>query len=500
MMKNYIILCKDARRRYRYLDVSNKKVEEAVKEQKRGNIFLFILDDAKRLISNLEMEMKVEASLITDKELLERSKELKDVDKKVKNVGNKITEMLSYSSTERGDEWEVKSIQKRYEDIVALNRLYVLDIKKEVRDKELDTEEIFKESKLNIKLKKFRGYGSSTDVFTFQSQFEKIYKRSTPTRMMPELLKSNFLEDSPLALVKDIDNINEIWERLKKAYGDPKLMINRKMEELQKVGVLWKIKNSEKLIDALQKTVNLMKDLMKLSETHKVENELYYGDGLEKIFKILGDRRLEKWIKENCEKNLSRRESWSSVLKSLEKETTILQQKKIFLGKDEFFKKSDDPPGKSAYLQQSDTPNQSSNIHCSICGEEGHMDTMGPNRSRVIQYFTCKKFVEMTPAQRFHAVWNKGFCIQCLLPGAMADKGKHKDGRCQRDFACKDRSHSKYPRKKHVLLCEEHNYKKENLELLEIYRNRCILRNQNEVPAYSKEIKLSFISVPVTDV
>ena len=42
--------------------------------------------------------------------------------------------------------------------------------------------------------------------------------------MLPELLRNN-LEYSALSLAKNIKNIDEIWKRFKKAYGDTKLML-----------------------------------------------------------------------------------------------------------------------------------------------------------------------------------------------------------------------------------------------------------------------------------
>ena len=54
-----------------------------------------------------------------------------------------------------------------------------------------------------------------------------------------------------------------------------------------------------------------------------------------------------------------------------------------------------------------------------------------------MQYFACQKFAEMAPKDRFQELKNKGYCFQCLFPGASEDKGKHHDGMCQLDFVCK---------------------------------------------------------------
>ena len=43
-----------------------------------------------------------------------------------------------------------------------------------------------------------------------------------------KMLKYNYLNKDPaLALVKCLDSIDEMWLRLKKAYGDPKTLLHR---------------------------------------------------------------------------------------------------------------------------------------------------------------------------------------------------------------------------------------------------------------------------------
>ena len=55
-----------------------------------------------------------------------------------------------------------------------------------------------------------------------------MYERTTPKCMMPDLLKNNLLEGSALSLVKSMTSIEDIWKRLKGAYGDPKLLLKKK--------------------------------------------------------------------------------------------------------------------------------------------------------------------------------------------------------------------------------------------------------------------------------
>ena len=46
--------------------------------------------------------------------------------------------------------------------------------------------------------------------------------------MMSNVLKNNHLGGAALFLVRSVDNIDQIWKRLKSAYGDPKLLLKKK--------------------------------------------------------------------------------------------------------------------------------------------------------------------------------------------------------------------------------------------------------------------------------
>ena len=72
----------------------------------------------------------------------------------------------------------------------------------------------------------------------------------------------------------------------------------------------------------------------------------------------------------------------------------------------------------------------------------------------------------MTQKERFQELRRKGYCFQCLFPGASQNTGKNSDEKCQRDFICKNISHDKYPTKKRVLVCCKHRGTTKNEQLL----------------------------------
>ena len=121
------------------------------------------------------------------------------------------------------------------------------------------------------------------------------------------------------------------------------------------------------------------------------------------------------------------------------------------------------------------------------------MQTIGLNDLTLVQYLVAKKWIEMSALERFAILKDEGFCYQCLFPGA-EKKGKHSAGRCQRDFVCKHPSHDGFLTKKHVLVCDEHKDMIENRDLLQRFKIRCILRqNQQDHPAHAKDISLHYV-------
>ena len=130
---------------------------------------------------------------------------------------------------------------------------------------------------------------------------------------------------------------------------------------------------------------------------------------------------------------------------------------------------------------------------CCFCEEaEENIATNEPKGTKIVQYFAYQEFLEMAPKDRCQELKNKGYCFQCLFPRASQDKGKYFDRMCQRDFVCKLKSHDKYPIKKHVLVCHEHRNDTENQEPLQKYKDKFIMKQPNQLPSFSRDLKLSF--------
>ena len=451
---------------------------------KKSNKVKFINEEVRRIITDLNNAF-IEIDTESDEEITKRKGELSDQLKLFQTIPKKIEELMDGGEFDT----EITQIKIKYENLKSHKDLYVTNLNDELIKREIEKKKNFSNAVLNIKLEKFKGYNSALDIYTFQDEFEKVH-RNSPKSMYPDIIKTRYLEGSALSLVKSVTDMKEIWERLKDAFGDTKIMLAKKINELSSIENISKIKDTSKVIDALSGIINLMKDLLQLSKRHKIENHLFYGEGFDKIYRMMGDSRLNRWLALQ-EDLIAGEELWLALITFLEKDLKVSQQKASIYHKSSDVKPKD-PGGRSTGGHHTGYPaiNQTNGI-CHICGEMGHVQTTGPNDTKLVQYFVCNKFALMSPVERFRFLKEKGFCSQCLFPGALVTEEKHKEGRCQRDFTCKHASHERFTNKKHVLVCEEHKNTDENKELLQKFKTRCILRrNQPDLPAHARDIQL----------
>ena len=66
---------------------------------------------------------------------------------------------------------------------------------------------------------------------------------------------------------------------------------------------------------------------MKLEKQHNNEEKLYRREGLQQIYKLLGDGRVTRWLTTMCDEQLEDRKVWEKLILFLEKEMKIWQQR-----------------------------------------------------------------------------------------------------------------------------------------------------------------------------
>ena len=485
--------------------VSKKKeADGSIQKQQAAK---FLITEVTRLTKDLHSEFtKDRDGEIQDEEVSRRKEELPSNLLKLEQLSQKFQRCLEIIPDEYEDKDAIiNQITDDYETLVEEKERYEKFIETEIKEREMSKEKNFQASSLNIKLSKFKGYDSELDIYSFQYEFEKLHLKNTPRKMLPDLLKYNYLSDPALSLVKSLDTIDEMWSRLKRAYGDPKTLLDRKLTQVRKVGALWKV-NGERLKDSLMNLINGISELITLSKYHGIENKLYHGDHLSIIYGLMGESRVRKWITITCDEELEEEELWRKLIQFLEKELKVQQEMSLIKPK-----LSQDQKSQNTYCSQQveandDESDSSINDHechvssisdnslqCSFCGESGHYETKTYDGSVLIQYYACKKFVEMNPLERFKELRKLGLCYQCLFPGAVQNKGKHANGKCQMNFTCKHPSHNRYDMKRHVLVCHDHKDTEENKKIFDYYKKKFILERPG-IPDFSKDIKLSFMS------
>ena len=124
---------------------------------------------------------------------------------------------------------------------------------------------------------------------------------------------------------------------------------------------------------------------------------------------------------------------------------------------------------------------------CLICDKLDHVPTVTKRGNTVVNYFACEKFARMKPKERFEELRKKKLCFQCLTPGL---KLGH-EGRCFDRYKCPDDSHKRYNYSPHVLVCDQHKTKQQNLELLKEYKAKCIVGANDAYADFSNNIDIA---------
>ena len=494
-IKDYIKNAKDCKVKTEL--AQNKQATNITTFKERST--LFAIDDIKFVINELQKDFDKSITDMTNAELIQSKKDLPTKIDQIHKISQKYETILQTPITKSEILMGVQEIGKKYEHLLHSKSTFTELLNAAIIEQDVYKQQLFNESKLNIRLEKFSGHNDSIDFYTFKSDFNKLHERSTPKHLLPDLLKNNFLKEPAFSLVKSLTDLDEIWKQLKFAYGDVKVLLTKRLEQFGKLDSLSKLKDPESLAHMISKIVNLLKDVMLLAEKHNIEHHLYYGESIQRIYNLLDDSRLSRWLRnipvdDNFPKN-----TWTKFVEFLEQEQKLQQQKVLIRGASHGVSSKNKLSDSKSNKHRTESSIHHSSINrsdptCFVCnsqdGENDHVATSGPAGTKIIQYHTCINFVEMTPAKRMAFLKDKGYCYQCLYPGANISFSKHKEGRCQHEFVCPHVSHNSYPVRKHVLVCEQHKDDEDNKQLLEKYKQRC-LRNY-KLPSFAKNISLSF--------
>ncbi|XP_066912784.1 coiled-coil domain-containing protein 186-like [Clytia hemisphaerica] len=326
-IKSYIKSNKGANNNTKVLQ--DKMKQDEIQRKQRS--IEFLVNNINRDLKELTEQFSKDTETATDEDISKWKKEIPHLSSKVDKVADNIKTLMQTRSSDASYETTLKNISEQFETLFDLKKSFILDINDELAARDIEKSRDFNRSRLNIKIEKFSGYDSKIDFFTFRTNFEKLHLKTTPKQFLPELLKNNFLTDHALNLVRNLDDIDIIWERLKGVYGNPKMMLSKRLLQLQTLDVS-KSTKPEKAIDSLTKVINVLQDLMRLAQEHNIEEYLYYGEGLNTIYQLIGDVQTTKFLDTICTDDLEQQEIWSKLISFLDHQKRIHQQRLMIQG------------------------------------------------------------------------------------------------------------------------------------------------------------------------
>ena len=209
-MKDYIVECKEKRLNMRSCHLEQRDEEKLKKEKKEVEELNrsmqtteFLLVEIDRLIKEHSGEVTQKLESLGEVEILNLQSRIPVIQSSINGVSLKLQKLLSvipdsYPNKSRN----ILKITASYNNLLDKHIEFKDNLQKEIDTRELKKEKSFDVSKLKIEIQKFKGYESKIDIYTFKEKFEKLCVKTTPKRLLPELLKNNYLEGPALDHVK----------------------------------------------------------------------------------------------------------------------------------------------------------------------------------------------------------------------------------------------------------------------------------------------------------
>ena len=244
---------------------TEKELEEKAKLQKKS--LTFIINDTNIFLTRLETVFTSNPVDLIDDHLTQAKSQLSEHDKTMARISTNYQTMLKTQSTSELSV-RISNVETRYLKLCEQRDKFTDSLNEQFTTRDIDKYKSFKASNLNIEMKKFSGYDSPVDIYTFKSNFYKLNHRDTPTKLLPDLLINNYLAETALSLVKGLTGLFQ-------AYGSSKILLARKLLELKRLDPVRAKADPSKNLKVITTLINVLRDLISLGKQHKIENQLY---------------------------------------------------------------------------------------------------------------------------------------------------------------------------------------------------------------------------------
>ena len=491
--------------------IQQAKFEEKLKIEKLMDCAQNLEFEITMRHDTLKNKCDIDLEKLGDYEILNLKKREDGINSELRELLDKISSLIQFvvpCGNVAATMW--KHIIAMRNNISREIELFLKKVQKTTVDRDISEKKLKNSAGLNIQLPKFKGYYSNMNIYTFRSEFKKLIEPEVQNVLWADYLKKFFLAGAALNLVLSIDNIDTIWEKLTEVYGNTQLLLQNKINSLEKFSNLEKMRDDEKITFTISSILNVMADLSKLALEYDLEGELYYGGGLQKILELIGKYRERKFVKITAKENLKNKEKWDKLVEFLknevkEREAYILNDKskkcmvpelkpkreKENYGKNHEFENDKDKSDFNSKIYLSGVSSDNKNdCTCYICGNPSdHVRSFDGDGKPYIEYVACKQFVEMSPRERDKTLFKKRFCNKCLKPGVKWNS----EHQCDKKYSCNQnyiKNGKERKCEKHVLVCGYHVTEKGNKDLLDLFK-----KNMNKLNSkfqnFTKEISIS---------
>ena len=479
------------------LDVERLKFVDGQTKQQDDRVFSHISvlkSSLDTMIATCKLKLKVDLAKVDDGELTMLSDNISSIRDEYSNVNRlyfEFVEKCPHNYPDKEDlfpayDTSLKDLEKKKTD-------YEAGIIKEMQRRELTRNKI-QDIKNEIKLPHFQGYGSELDFYTFKSRFLNKYRRDT-SRDMFDILKNSYLKGEAYNTVKELSTLEQVWDRLKKDFGNPAKMLKDKLGEIVGIGSYARFKGIPAKSEAVLKTINLLSDIFKLADEHDLHLDLYCKNEkvLGQMLKQLPRLWLHDWqaLKKNSKSNITEQLinspawkedqlHWELFKKFLEDQLTNLKDeeaiedslREVVIEEDKT--KVSKTPSKSSHPADikgaesldyydyedfsddvtSHTHQTNTGLPCKLCNSSQHK-----------HYWDCQVFMKCKHGDRFEHFVNPrknsnpkphvgkllGECAACLVPNAKFGHNCHEAEAVKR-WLCP----SAHKKPVHILCCRHH--------------------------------------------
>ena len=301
------------------------KADNEKRLKERVDLALHLYDDIKIRAGMFDQKYNIFFKGMDDGHVFDKYKNVESINTEFSGILDKITNLME--KTPADYHAKAKTLSKAYkirDELIDTKVIYLKNLEEEITQRDLSAEKLQTAAILKIELPKFKGYNSSMDIYSFQTEFEKLISPRIQKNLLPEYLKLNYLEGPALLLVKEIVDIESIWG--KESFGCANLLLQNKLCDVEKLGPIWKIRDNEKLIPPLSNLVNVMSDLKVLAHKHKIENALHHSSNLGIIYNQIGNQRESKFISKNIDIRMDERGKWNKIIEFLRREVRIKEE------------------------------------------------------------------------------------------------------------------------------------------------------------------------------